>query len=119
MIPDPAATPEEQEPGVSALLETSTSSPMQRFSRIGLTLVILYLIFGVMIPSFASYAEIWDAITALTATELIVMALLTLVIETCSSAAFAMIVVPLCLWDAFLAQENSTLVSNTVPGPSG
>lgn len=119
MIPDPVPTPEEQEPGVSAILETSTSSPMQRFVRIGLTLVILYLIFGVMIPSFASYAEIWDAITALTATELIVMALLTLVIEACSSGAFAMIVVPLRLWDAFLAQENSTLVSNTVPGPSG
>lgn len=101
------------------LLEPEKTSPRQRIIRITLTLLLLYLIFGLLIPSFASYEDVWQALTSLQPIALLSLTVLTLVVEGCKAGAFALIIGPLRFPDAFLAQESAAVVSNTVPGPSG
>lgn len=106
-------------PGVPAILETKKSSPIQKLVRVTLTLLLVYLIFGVLIPSFASYQDVWDALTSLEPEALLVLAGLTLVVESCKAGSYALLIPPLRFGPAFLAQESAAVVSNTVPGPSG
>jgi putative heme transporter len=101
------------------ILEPEETSPRQSIIRITLTLLLLYLIFGVLIPSFASYREVWDALTSLDPAALLFLTALTLVVEGCKAGAYALIIEPLRFPDAFLAQESAAVISNTVPGPSG
>ena len=101
------------------ILEPEKTSPRQRIIRITLTLLLLYLIFGVLIPSFASYEDVWDALTSLDPATVVFLTGLTLVVEGCKAGAFAVIIEPLRFPDAFLAQESAAVISNTVPGPSG
>ena len=101
------------------MLEPEKTSPRQRIIRITLTLLLLYLIFGVLIPSFASYEDVWDALTSLDPVALLFLTALTFVVEGCKAGAFAYIIEPLRFPDAFLAQESAAVISNTVPGPSG
>lgn len=105
--------------GVPQILEAEKSSPLQRLVRIILTLLLVYLIFGVLIPSFASYEEVWDALTSLTPRAVLVLALLTVGVESCKAGSYALLIAGLGFWRAFLAQESAAVVSNTVPGPSG
>jgi putative heme transporter len=102
-----------------SMLEPEPTSPRQRIIRIVLTLLLLYLIFGLLIPSFASYEDVWDALTSLDPAALLVLTALTLVVEGCKAGAFALMIRPLRFRDAFLAQEAAAVISNTVPGPSG
>jgi putative heme transporter len=101
------------------ILEPEKTPPLQSIIRITLTLLLVYLIFGVLIPSFASYEDVWDALTSLDPVTLLLLTALTLVVEGCKAGAFALIIVPLRFPDAFLAQESAAVISNTVPGPSG
>lgn len=101
------------------ILEEEPVSPRQRIIRVTLTLLLLYLIFGVLIPSFASYEDVWDALTSLEPIVILLLAALTFVVEGCKAGAFALMIGPLRFADAFLAQEAAAVVSNTVPGPSG
>lgn len=101
------------------MLEPEKSSPRQIIIRTTLTLLLLYLIFGVLIPSFASYEDVWDALTSLDPLALLALTALTFVVEGCKAGAFALIIKPLRFRDAFLAQESAAIISNTVPGPSG
>jgi uncharacterized protein (TIRG00374 family) len=101
------------------MLEPEKISPQQKIIRITLTLLVLYLIFGVLIPGFASYEDVWAALTSLDPVTLLFLTALTFLVEGCKAGAFALIIVPLRFPDAFLAQESAAVVSNTVPGPSG
>lgn len=105
--------------GMPPILEPEKTSPGQRIIRIVLTLLLLYLIFGVLIPSFASYQDVWDALTSLDPVTLLFLAALTFVVEGCKAGAFSLIIEPLRFPDAFVAQESAAVISNTVPGPSG
>lgn len=118
--PDLPTSPEGDPSGrMPPMLEHEETSPRQRIIRITLTLLLLYLIFGVVIPSFASYEDVWDALTSLDPVTLLLLTALTFVVEGCKAGAFAVIIRPLRFPDAFLAQEAAAVVSNTVPGPSG
>ena len=101
------------------ILESERSSPQQKIVRTTLSLLLLYLIFGLLIPSFASYEDVWNALSSLETSALIALTLLTVLVESCKAGAFALIIEPLRFRDAFLAQESAAVVSNTVPGPSG
>jgi putative heme transporter len=101
------------------MLEPEKVSPSQRIIRGVLTLLLLYLIFGLLIPSFASYQDVWDALTSLDLATVLLLTGLTLVVEGCKAGAYALMIVPLRFVDAFLAQESAAVISNTVPGPSG
>jgi putative heme transporter len=101
------------------LLEPEKTSPKQMIIRITLSLLLLYLIFGVLIPSFASYEDVWDALSSLGLVEVVALTALALLVESCKAGAFATIIERLRFPDAFLAQESAAVISNTVPGPSG
>ena len=119
--PEPTTTPHggDADDRMPPILEPETISPGQKIVRIVLTLLLLYLIFGLLIPSFASYEDVWDALTSLTPATLVVLTALTFVVEGCKAGAFALLIEPLRFRDAFLAQESAAVISNTVPGPSG
>jgi uncharacterized protein (TIRG00374 family) len=104
---------------VPPILEPEKSSPRQKIVRLTLSLLLLYLIFGLLIPSFASYEDVWAALTSVEPRALVVLALLTVLVESCKAGAYALIIGPLRFPDAFLAQESAAVISNTVPGPSG
>jgi uncharacterized protein (TIRG00374 family) len=104
---------------VPPMLETKKTSPIQKLVRVTLSLLLIYLIFGVLIPSFASYQDVWDALTSLEPAAVLVLAALTLLVESCKAGAYALIIRGLGFGRAFLAQEAAAVVSNTVPGPSG
>ena len=118
---DPPTSPggEDADGDLPPLLEPEASSPAQKIVRVTLTLLLLYLVFGVLIPSFASYEDVWDALTSLDPVVVLLLTALTFVVEGCKAGAFALLIGPLRFPDAFLAQESAAVVSNTVPGPSG
>ncbi|MFD0689093.1 lysylphosphatidylglycerol synthase transmembrane domain-containing protein [Actinomadura fibrosa] len=101
------------------LLDAKKASPVQVLVRLALTLVLLYLIFGVLIPGFASYSDIWASIKRLDAAGFAVLVCLTGLVETLKSLSPVVLVDGLGLRRSFLAQETSAMVSYTVPGPSG
>jgi uncharacterized protein (TIRG00374 family) len=103
----------------SQIFETPRPSPLQILARGVLVALLLFLIFGVLIPQFADYDEVWDAIQSLSWTALLLMLALTVVIELFKSEAPSLLIPRLGLGLAFLAQEASAVVSNTIPGPSG
>jgi uncharacterized membrane protein YbhN (UPF0104 family) len=84
-----------------------------------LVLLFLYLVFGVVIPSFADYSDVWDALTSLSLRAILLLTALTLVVEGCKAGAYAILTTGISFGWAFLAQEQAVVVSNTVPGPSG
>jgi uncharacterized protein (TIRG00374 family) len=112
--PDPSA-----KVAVPPILKTKKSSPVAALTRAALVVVLLYLIFGVILPSFADYSDVWDALTSLEPTAALLLVALVLVIESCQTGAYALLTRGLGFPHAFMAQEASVVVSNTVPGPSG
>jgi putative heme transporter len=108
-----------EEVAVPPVLEPTKSPPIQKLVRITLSLLLIYLIFGVLIPSFASYQDVWDALTSLEPAALLLLTALTLLVESCKAGSYAVLVPGLGFGRAFLAQEAAAVVSNTVPGPSG
>jgi uncharacterized membrane protein YbhN (UPF0104 family) len=103
----------------SQIFETPRLAPLQVLARGVLVALLLFLIFGVLIPQFANYDEVWAAIQSLSWTALILLMALTIVIELFKAEAPNLLIDRLRLGLAFLAQEASSLVSNTIPGPSG
>ena len=103
----------------SQIFETPRPSPLQILARGVLVVLLLILIFGVLIPQFADYSEVWSAIQSLTWTAIFLLTALTILIELFKSEAPNLLIDRLRLGLAFLAQEASALVSNTIPGPTG
>lgn len=103
----------------SQIFEAPRPTPLQILARGTLVALLLLLIFGVLVPQFADYSEVWDAITSLSAAGLALMIALTLTIELMKLAAPSLLIDGLGLGRAFLAQESAAVVSNTIPGPSG
>jgi uncharacterized membrane protein YbhN (UPF0104 family) len=117
-VTDPAALTSDA-PATPGILQTREATPLQKLTRALLSLLLLYLIFGVLIPSFADYEDVWAAITSLSMAAVVAMVLITLLIETLKSAAPASLVPGFSVFKAFLSQEAAAVVSNTIPGPSG
>ena len=63
----PAATRRPSEPPRPARARKgrSRTSPLQRIVQAALTLLLLYLIFGVVLPQIADWSDVWDAIQEL------------------------------------------------------
>ena len=97
----------------------SQTSPLNRIVQAALTLLLLFLIFGVVLPQIADWSDVWDAISSLTAADALVLILLFVLIEVLKGAEQAVAIEPLSVTKAVVASEASTAVSNVVPGPSG
>lgn len=115
----PAPTSPLDESRPPDILTTKKPSPIQSAVRISLTLLLLWLIFGVVIPSFADYATIWDSITSLTLEQFLLLSLMTVFVEITKALAPVTLLPGLTLRWSFVADEASAAVSNTIPGPSG
>src|SRR3982750_1824105 len=94
-------------------------SPAQSIRQIAISLVLLGIIFGWVIPSFASYSDIWDAMSSLSAEALLALVVVTVVLEVTKSMIPAGLVEQLSYRRSFIADEASNAISNIVPGPSG
>jgi uncharacterized protein (TIRG00374 family) len=101
------------------IFATKKPSPIQSAVRISLTVLLLWLIFGVVIPSFADYATVWDAVTSLTLEQFLLLSAMTLFVEITKALAPVTLLPGLTLRWSFVADEASAAVSNTIPGPSG
>jgi uncharacterized protein (TIRG00374 family) len=101
------------------ILTTKKASPIQSAVRISLTVLLLWLIFGVVIPSFADYATVWEAISSLTLEQFLLLSAMTLFVEITKALAPVTLISGLTLRWSFVADEASAAVSNTIPGPSG
>ena len=109
-------------------MSTQTTSPDQAPRRtppaslliqVGLTLVLLLVIFGVVIPQFSSYADIWNAMQSIGLEEVVVLGGLFFVTEA-MRACEPMLTVPGLGWRrAFVSNETATATSYVIPGPSG
>lgn len=101
------------------ILQERASTPAQTVRRIGLTLLVLGLIFGIVIPGFAPYSEIADTFSSLSLDEIAVLLAIFGFLEMTRSIPATVIVPGLRLGRSFIADESSTMISNLLPGPSG
>ncbi|MGH8868157.1 MAG: lysylphosphatidylglycerol synthase transmembrane domain-containing protein [Actinomycetes bacterium] len=101
------------------ILQTQKPSPIHSAVRVALSALLIALIFGFLIPSFADYSKVWDTITSLTVAELTLLTGLTLLVELGKAGPYAVQLDGIGLGKAFLVQESAAVVSNLVPGPSG
>jgi uncharacterized protein (TIRG00374 family) len=104
---------------VPPILEPAKSSPVQVMLRGVLVLLLLYLIFGIIIPNFVDYSDVWDALTSLEPAAIVLLTVLAMTVEGCKAGSYAVLTTGLAYRWAFVAQEAAVVVSNTVPGPSG
>ena len=80
---------------------------------------LLSLVFGVLIPSFASYRDIGEAMSTLSFSQWAILAVTFLVLEVLKAAPAAAMVDGMSLPQSFVADESSKVASNAIPGPSG
>ena len=97
----------------------AASSPAARIGQGVLSLLLVYLIFAALIPSFADYSQVWDSITAMTGAQIAVQLCLFAVIEVLKGTGQALPIPGLRVRQSLVAAESATAVSNTIPGPSG
>ena len=96
-----------------------SASPLQRIVQAALTLLLLFVIFGVVLPQIADWSDVWDAIQELSAADVLVLIGFFVLIEFLKGAEQAVAIEPLPVGKAVVASEASTAVSNVIPGPSG
>jgi len=72
----------------------SQTSPLNRIVQAALTLLLLFLIFGVVLPQIADWSDVWDAISSLTAADALVLILLFVLIEVLKGAEQAVAIEP-------------------------
>ena len=97
----------------------SRTSPWQKIVQATLTLLLLFLIFGVVLPQIADWSDVWDALSSLTVGDAVLLIALFILIEVLKGAEQAVAIKPLSVTKAVVASEASSAVSNVVPGPSG
>lgn len=95
------------------------SSPQQKIVRTLLTLIMLFLIFYVLFSQMSSVDDVGDALRNVTAKDYIALFLIAMAIEITKAAPSSILVEPLTLAKAFISNEASGTISNTIPGPSG
>jgi len=93
--------------------------PASIILQVCLTIALLIAIFGFVIPSFASYSEIWDSMQSMGPADVIVLAALFFVTEAMRACEPAMTVPGLGWSRAFISNETATATSYVIPGPSG
>jgi putative heme transporter len=93
--------------------------PASILLQVGLTVVLLLVIFGAVIPQFASYSEIWDSMQSIGAEDVVILGALFFVTEAMRAFEPAMTVPGLGWRRAFVSNETATATSYVIPGPSG
>lgn len=103
----------------SNVLQRGRSSPASRVLSGLLSLIVLALIFGAIIPALGDYQAVWDTITGISPARMAGLVGIFLVAEA-SKAVVPVIILPaLTLPKSIVAEETSSVISNAIPGPSG
>ena len=90
-------------------------SPWKRLVSIGAAIVVLIAVFGFALPQFASYQEAWTAIAAMSAAEIVILAV-TAVVKLAVAPWQMMTALPgLVYGNAFAVNQSGTALSNTLP----
>ncbi len=84
-----------------------------------LTGALFALIFLKIIPQLASYEDIWAEVRAGPNWEILGLLIMGLVIMGLSTAMMVLPIRGIGAGRAFITQQGSTAISNTIPGPSG
>jgi uncharacterized protein (TIRG00374 family) len=118
-VPDSGAhgSPVSTEGGAAAdaAARSHGSSGWKRLLSIGAAIVVLLAVFGFALPQFASYQEAWAAIAAMSAVEILILAL-TAVLKLAIAPWQMMAALPgLGYWNAFAVNQSGTALSNTLP----
>ncbi|MEI8334048.1 MAG: lysylphosphatidylglycerol synthase transmembrane domain-containing protein [Chloroflexota bacterium] len=124
--PDPEVQPpalDAQNPSVASpksMPAFAYASPPSRRTTIVRTIIVVgffIFVFGILLPHFVNYEEVWNALTSLTAAQLAVAVILGFIAWVLSSGVQAALLPGLGLvhsTESFLAGQA---VSNTIPGP--
>ncbi len=88
--PSSEGSAEAAEVTVPSYLETQKPSPVQVMVRAALVALLLYLILGVIIPSFADYSDVWDALTSLEPRAIVLLAALAMTVEASKAGAYSL-----------------------------
>lgn len=116
--PDPRPISEVVIPEAKGELPSRSSVFRKVFIGI-LTGAIFALIFIKLIPGLASYSDIWEEVKAAPAWQIALYVVLAFVIMILSTAMMVLPIRGIGAVRAFLTQQGSTAISNTIPGPSG
>ncbi|PRZ44096.1 lysylphosphatidylglycerol synthase-like protein [Antricoccus suffuscus] len=90
--------------------------PLVQVLSVALTVVVLWLVFGVIIPRIANYAEIWDSITSMHASAAIALIVAGLALLVLMSLVLSAALPGLRPWAAISTQPASMAVGAVVPG---
>lgn len=90
-----------------------------RLAQGALTLVILYLVFGRLLPGLVDWSEVGDALADVSVGWLVVVGAIALALELVKAREQALLIPILGLQRALVALEVTAVASNLVPGPSG
>ena len=97
-----------------------TGTPLgARITQIALTLIIVGLVVFKVLPGIADWSEVGAALKGAPLSELLLVLVVALGLEVLKALEQQILIPKLGIARAFVALENTALVSNLVPGPSG
>jgi hypothetical protein len=105
--------------GSSNVLKRGRSSPASRLLSGALSLIVLALIFGAIIPALGDYQAAWETIKGISGAMLLALVGVFLVAEVAKAVVPEIILPALTLPKSVVAEETSSVISNAIPGPSG
>lgn len=91
-------------------------SPLVRFLSVAVTILILWLVFGVVLPSIASYEDIWAAFTSMAVPTAIALIAAGLVLMVLMSLQLAAAQPGLRPWPAIESHTMAFAVGAVIPG---
>ena len=100
-------------------MERSGTPLGARITQIALTLIIVGLVVFKVLPSIADWSDVADALQNAPVSELVAVLVVALGLEVLKALEQQILIPKLGIVRAFVALENTALVSNLVPGPSG
>ncbi|GMQ86411.1 MAG: hypothetical protein BMS9Abin07_1989 [Acidimicrobiia bacterium] len=87
----------------------------QQVLSVGVTVVVLVIVFGFVIPQLADYREVFDRIQGLEPLQWVVLALLALWFLTAYVLVFMATLPTLRFGEGFVVQTTATAINNSVP----
>lgn len=116
---DPERTEEGAEPTVEIPVYSRSSRRRRAWWRIGITVVILAIVFALVLPTLADvdYAAVWSAITSLSFGQVAVITLVWVLRIAAEALIYTSVMPGLSVLRGMIAYLSSQAVSSTVPGP--
>ena len=100
-------------------MERSGTPLGARITQIALTLLVVGLVVFKVLPSIADWSAVGDALADTTFADVAAVIVVALGLEVLKALEQQILIPKLGIVRAFVALENTALVSNLIPGPSG